>query len=678
MPDNDPMDCNGHGTHVAGIVGGFDERIGGVAPDVIFGAYKVFGCGEGTAESLIIMAMEQAVKDGMDIVNLSLGRGSGWASAPTAAAATNLVKAGIIVVAAAGNSGDSHGLYQIGAPSIGKDVISVASFDNSFVNRYYMTVNGQDIPYVTGDGPKNFVQRGIKSVSVIPNSKNHQIKDDGCKSMPKDTFREKVALIRVGTCDVLDKIVNAQNAGAIGVIIYHNETHNIEGFQLNATINIPTILISSEDGVKLVDFSKNGSVDVAFSSQEKTFPIATAGQPSYFSSWGLGNDLEVKPDIGGIGGQVYSAWPRSSGKAYNTISGTSMASPYIAGVIAAYLQAFPKTNAQTIMETIQNTARPSLAPSNNRFANSVAKQGAGLVDALAFISSKTRVSPSRLALLDTPGYQMIKRQRITVKNNGNSEMKYTVEHLPAQSIIGKAVTSPTPLDAAARVTMSPSTLSLGPGQSGSVDITIIGDANWADSDRIVYSGYIKVIPASSDTGYSPIHVPYAGFKGSYDGLQPLSRDNIVLPEGTKVPSPSLVRAKLENVTVRIVPNNKSPLNLTDTKESVAVAFLVNHPVRNITLSWVDAKSERVIGIAGMLDSAQPIGKSDPIPFSFIAPGLGNLNSTSACVPGPGMYKFKMTLESGFDDSEPALNSWISDAFEISQSNQSNQTACVQT
>ncbi|KAI9139521.1 peptidase S8/S53 domain-containing protein [Paraphysoderma sedebokerense] len=675
FPDNDPMDCgkNGHGTHVAGIVGGSDTEIRGVAPDVVFGAYRVFGCEGSTSDELIIMAMEQAAKDKMDVVNLSLGGGSAWASSPTAVAGTNLAKAGVIVVAAAGNSGDSHGLYQLGAPSIGKDVISVASFDNSLVSRKVMTVNGKDLPYSTGEGIDDFNKKGIAEATILPGSADSTVVDDGCKAFPQDKFKGKVALIRRGTCAFTDKIVNAQTAGAIGAIIYNNEPSFLSGFLLDATrINIPVAGISGDDGASLVQSSKAGDVTASFPAKEKAFAIPTAGQPSDFSSWGLGNDLEVKPDVGGIGGQVYSTWPRSSGKAYNTISGTSMASPYIAGTVAAYLQAFPKTNAQTVIETIQNTARPSLAPSNDRFANSVAKQGSGLVDALAFISSKTRVSPSRLALQDTPGNQMIKRQRITVKNNGNSEMKYTVEHLPAQSIIGKAVTSPTPLDAAARVTMSPSTLSLGPGQSGSVDITIIGDANWADSDRIVYSGYIKVIPASSDSGYSPIHVPYAGFKGSYDGLQPLSSDNIVLPEGTKLPSPSIVTIQIENGAPRFIPYDKKPLNLAN-GAIPAVAFLVNHPVRDITLSWVDAKTGEVVGIAGATPDAQPIGKGDTLPASLVAVGMG---SAKACVPNSGSYKFKLTFESGFDDNEPAIHSWTSEAFEIDLSGQRGN--CAQT
>ncbi|KAI9137783.1 peptidase S8/S53 domain-containing protein [Paraphysoderma sedebokerense] len=665
------MDCkkNGHGTHVAGIAGGFDANFRGVAPSVTFGAYRVFGCEGSTSDALQIMAMEQAMKDGMDIVNLSIGGGSNWASDPPAVAATNLVKAGVIVVCSAGNRGSTHGLYQISSPGIGKNVISVASVDNAFVNRTVMLAKEREIGYMSDTKIESFVQRGIANATVLLTSQDA----DGCKAFPENTFKGNVALIRRGTCSFTDKVINAQNAGALGVILYNSEAGLMEGFAFEAAkVKVPVAGISGEDGKVLLESAENGHIDVSFPTLEKSFPVPTAGQPSSFSSWGLGNDLEVKPDVSGIGGQVFSSWPRSTGKSYHTMSGTSMASPYVAGIIALYLEAFPGSSAQTILETIQNTARPSLAPSNNRFANSVAKQGAGLVDALAFISVKTRVSPSRLKLLDTTGSQMIKRKRITIKNNGNRDMKYFVEHLPAQTIVGKIPTSPTPLETAARVTMSPSSLTLGPGKTGAVDITIIGDTAWPDSDRIIYSGYIKVIAEATTNGYSPIHVPYAGFKGNYDQLEAMSNEEIVL-NGTAIPSPSLVKLKVENDKPVVTPYDKSPFNLTNERELAAVVFRVNHPIRDLTLSWVDTKTNQVIGAAAALPIAQPIGLGDALPYNLLIHGKGN---STFCSPGSGMYKFNLTYESGFDDKKPVIRSLVSDIFEVTTSAQGNCTATV--
>jgi subtilisin family serine protease len=105
-PDDDPMDCGGHGTHVAGIVGAKDKDFVGVAPEVTFGAYRLFGCKGSTGTDIIIAALERAYKDGMDIVNLSLGGGSSWAGYPTSVVADKLAAKGMVVVAAMGNDGD--------------------------------------------------------------------------------------------------------------------------------------------------------------------------------------------------------------------------------------------------------------------------------------------------------------------------------------------------------------------------------------------------------------------------------------------------------------------------------------------------------------------------------------------------------------------------------------------
>jgi subtilisin family serine protease len=127
-----PDDCAGHGTHVAGIIGANGTGTGakvGVAPGVTFGAYRIFGCDENasTSTALILKALSKAKADGMNVVNLSLGLDfASWPSYPDAVAAASLVKAGVVVVAAAGNDGE-QGLFTAGTPAVGAGVISVAS-----------------------------------------------------------------------------------------------------------------------------------------------------------------------------------------------------------------------------------------------------------------------------------------------------------------------------------------------------------------------------------------------------------------------------------------------------------------------------------------------------------------------------------------------------------------------
>src|SRR5690606_24816076 len=144
VPDPDPDDCNGHGTHVAGIVGA-NGAIRGVAPDVTFGAYRVFGCDGSTTAEIMIAAMERAYADGMDILNMSIGSAYQWPQYPTAVAASRLVNQGMVVVASIGNNG-ANGLYSAGAPGLGKNVIGVASFDNTHVLLPAFTVSPDDQP----------------------------------------------------------------------------------------------------------------------------------------------------------------------------------------------------------------------------------------------------------------------------------------------------------------------------------------------------------------------------------------------------------------------------------------------------------------------------------------------------------------------------------------------------
>ena len=142
MPDGNPDSCrdpNGdagsHGTHVAGIVGASGTApsgVRGVAPGVTFGAYRVFGCDGSTDTDIMLAAMERALADGMDVINMSIGSSYQWPQYPTAVAASRLVKKGVVVVASIGNSGGTtlNG-WSAGAPGTGANVIGVASFDNT-------------------------------------------------------------------------------------------------------------------------------------------------------------------------------------------------------------------------------------------------------------------------------------------------------------------------------------------------------------------------------------------------------------------------------------------------------------------------------------------------------------------------------------------------------------------
>ncbi|MCX7977310.1 MAG: S8 family serine peptidase, partial [Bellilinea sp.] len=197
QPDPIPDDCNGHGTHVAGIIGA-NGTLKGVAPDVMFGAYRVFGCQGSTTADIMLMAMERALDDGMQVLNMSIGSAFQWPQYPTAQAADRLVKQGMVVVASIGNSG-ANGLYSAGAPGLGNQVIGVASFDNTdiFLKLFLISPDDRPIGYgVASSAPEP------PTSGTFPMARTGSVTStaDACAALPANSLVGKIALIRRGTC----------------------------------------------------------------------------------------------------------------------------------------------------------------------------------------------------------------------------------------------------------------------------------------------------------------------------------------------------------------------------------------------------------------------------------------------------------------------------------------------
>ncbi len=306
-PDPYPDDCNGHGTHVAGIIGA-NGVVTGVAPEVTFGAYRVFGCDGSTTDAIMLAAMERAYKDHMDVLNMSIGSAFEWPQSPTAVAASRLVRKGMVVVASIGNSGDS-GLYSAGAPGLGENVIGVASFDNTHVFLPYFEVNGTKVGYVT-----------MTFSPAPPTSGSGEIVDVGlaCEALPADSLTGKVALAARGSCAFGVKAVNAIAAGADAVLVSNNVPGVFNG-TLGAPLATPkpVVGISQADGVFLR--AQAAPITMTWTDQMASSISPTGGLISSFSSYGLSPDLALKPDIGAPGGNIYSTFPLEQG-GYATLS----------------------------------------------------------------------------------------------------------------------------------------------------------------------------------------------------------------------------------------------------------------------------------------------------------------------------------------------------------------------
>ncbi|MGH8432511.1 MAG: S8 family serine peptidase, partial [Solimonas sp.] len=292
VPDPYPDDCGGHGTHVSGIVGA-NGVVKGVAPGVSFGAYRVFGCGGSTTSDIMLAAMERALADGMQVLNMSIGARAQHPKFPTAAAATRLLRRGMVVVASIGNNGPggnpADGPYGAGAPGVGADVIGVASYDNTQLTQKAFTANPGNlaIGFNTASGAPPPPASGTLSLSATSPSIL------GCAAADFAGFPAgNAALISRGTCTFFQKATNAQAAGATAVVLYNN----VAG-ALNPTvagtpaITIPVVAVTQSAGSTLAALPGG---TITWGNQVVVSAIASGGLISSFSSFGMAADLTIK------------------------------------------------------------------------------------------------------------------------------------------------------------------------------------------------------------------------------------------------------------------------------------------------------------------------------------------------------------------------------------------------
>lgn len=501
-PDPDPDDCAGHGTHVAGIIGA-NGTVVGVAPGVTFGAYRVFGCDGSTDSDIMIAAMERALADDMDILNMSIGSAYTWPQYPTAVAADRLVKKGMVVVASIGNNG-ANGLYSAGSPGLGKDVIGVASFDNTHVYLTYFDVNGQHIGYVpmTFSGP-------------VPTSGSFEVVNVGlaCSALAVD-LTGKIALAARGSCSFGIKATNAINAGAEAVLV----SNNAAGV-FNGTLGAPIDGVTPVVGISLADGnfirSQTAPVIMTWTDQQASFPSPTGGYISSFSSYGLAPDLSLKPDIGAPGGNIYSTYPLELG-GYATLGGTSMASPHVAGAAALLLEAKPKTKAKDVRGILQNSADPHEwwgAPGAG-YIDNVHRQGAGMLDIDDAIKATTVITPSKIATGDYWEVMDPYVAAIDIRNNSKKPVTYDITYENALSTGG--VITPTFYLSDAYVEFSESTITVPQYNKYTIEAYIHAATEPVNG---MYGGYIVFTPRDGGQIY---RVPYAGFVGDYQGIQALT------------------------------------------------------------------------------------------------------------------------------------------------------------
>lgn len=631
-PDPYPDDCNGHGTHVAGIIGA-NGVVTGVAPEVTFGAYRVFGCDGSTTDAIMLAAMERAYKDHMDVLNMSIGSAFEWPQSPTAVAASRLVRKGMVVVASIGNSGAS-GLYSAGAPGLGENVIGVASFDNTHVFLPYFEVNGTKVGYVT-----------MTFSPAPPTSGSGEIVDVGlaCEALPAGSLTGKVALAARGSCAFGVKAVNAIAAGADAVLV----SNNIPGV-FNGTLGAPlatpkpVVGISQADGVFLR--AQAAPITMTWTDQMASSISPTGGLISSFSSYGLSPDLALKPDIGAPGGNIYSTFPLEQG-GYATLSGTSMSSPHVAGTAALLLQAKPRTKAEDVRSILQNSAVPAdwWGYPGVGYIDNVNRQGAGMVQIDDSITATTTIEPGKLSLGESQNGPVTRK--LEIKNNSKKAVTYDLSFVNALSTSG--VITPDFWESNANVAFSKPSVTIKGHHDAEIKVTITAPTTDWTPDQGQYGGYIILTPRDGGQVY---RVPFAGFVGDYQSIEVLAN-----PYGL----PLLVDFDWNDPV--------APFTLVDAANMPYVLVHLDHQSRIFKMEAFNAVTGKSVGTILQLDYMVRNSTTTGI-YEFAWDGTTTVKHNKVYTVPNGQYTIKLSILKALGNAKnPAdWETWTSPVFDIAR------------
>ena len=431
-----------HGSHVTGIAAGnryiknadgtYSDALDsvltqGVAPDAQVLVMKVFGQGGGARDSDYMAAIEDAMLLGADSANLSLGSGNPGYSHNSKAAYQALleqvVESGMVVAISAGNSGhwfentpygypyaESVSWQTSGSPGSFTNSFNVASADNIGTTADYIEVGGEKIFYnesLEGNDGKAYSNQAIKTIAG-----EHEfvyidaIGTEAEFAAVKDVLQGKIAICNRGEISFYVKAENAVNNGAIATIVANNEAGMINMDFSDYSKTEPAVAITLADALMIKE-KATAVKDEAGKLLYYTGKLTVADKPgvtmnesgnytvSDFSSWGVPGSLKLKPEITAPGGNIYSL---KNGGGYQNMSGTSMASPQIAGmaaVVAQYIKAngLAEKTGLTVRALTQSllmsTAEPMIEDQGNGAAGyyPVIRQGAGLANVGAAISS---------------------------------------------------------------------------------------------------------------------------------------------------------------------------------------------------------------------------------------------------------------------------------------------------
>lgn len=541
-----------HGSHVAGIVAANHldtTEVVGMAPDAQLVIMKVFGAAGGAYTDDIIAALEDALTLGVDVVNMSLGSAGGFTTANPEIDAVyeRIASTGTIVAIAAGNEGTSpennnSGIGKalttdpdtatISSPATYANATAVASAENAFIMSNYFAVGDSSIAYTDATGLyMTFDSLGFDALEyVMVPGLGEEADYEGLD------VEGKIAVVSRGVITFSSKLAIAEANGAAALVVYNNQPGAI-GMQM--TDDSGELPFGVSGMVPAVSVSQKAGQIMA-AAADKTLTISPAagavlsddaGQMSTFSSWGVSPNLELEPDITGVGGNVYST---VDGGKYDTMSGTSMATPQVAGVTALvteYLKAqYPHLTAverRALAEKLlMSTADPIISTETSLEA-SPRQQGSGLVNALAAVTSEAYLTVNggkpTVSLGDDADRTGVYSFTFEVNNMGTEPKTYTFDStLLTEDYLefnGAEYMAEVECLLDGTVSFSASSVTVAPGNSVSVTVTVKLSAEgkaWLNrhyANGGYVEGFIYAVPSDED-GVT-LSLPFLGFYGDW-------------------------------------------------------------------------------------------------------------------------------------------------------------------
>ncbi|MDR4982615.1 S8 family serine peptidase [Bacillus cereus] len=577
-----------HGTHVAGTIAAqkknnADYAVKGVAPEVDLYAYRVLGpWGAGSTEG-ILAGIDKAIADGMDVINMSLGAKTNDPLYATSVAVNNAMLSGVVTVVSAGNSGPNEKtLGSPGAAALGISVgasdaaMSIPTFSGSAANEKFegMQLLGKDFP----DKLEDF---GGQSLPVVFAGLGKEADFAG-----KD-LNGKIALIQRGEIAFDEKIKNAKKAGAKAVIVYNNVDGQISAYLGEGVGLIPSFRLSKADGERL-----KGLGEVSFKFEELSNIKTEGDHLADFSSRGpVNGNYDIKPDVVAPGVSVFSTAPEyindpqdgiNYGNAYVRLSGTSMASPHVAGTAALILQEHPEYTPFDVKAALMNTSDDL----NGDY--SVYEAGAGRIDAYEAVHTDTSIK-----VLD-------KTQNV---ENGNV---VEIDEQTGSIVFGRHVRQgDKPIEASKKVNVQNNGKE---EKSFKVEVEYHGERTGIQD--AVKNGVQVEVPASltvasgkSQELQPKITIPASAAAGRYEGYIHVTNANnpaetYQIPFAVMVTEKGFAYMETERPSV----TNNTPF-WQYMRPFIFGLMKLNSPMETIDIVVKDSKSGKAVGLTGTIDAS---------------------------------------------------------------------------